>query len=60
MYDDDLDEVRRVGNLWSLGFVGLALCAFSGNIMLALGFSVAGERMTRTLRNMAFNSMVRC
>lgn len=50
--------MRRVGNLWAIGFVYLGLCALIGHIALATGFAVAGERMTRTLRTMAFKSMV--
>lgn len=59
MYNPDTDELRRVGNLWALGFVGLGLCALCGHMAMAIGFSVSGERLTRTLRNMAFNAMVR-
>lgn len=60
LYKEDKDELRRVGNLWALGFIGLALCALCGRLALETGFGVAGERLTRTLRNMAFNAMVRC
>ncbi|CAM9703395.1 unnamed protein product, partial [Scytosiphon promiscuus] len=59
LYRPDTDEMRRVGNLWALGFVGLGLAAFVGNFILSTGFAVAGERMTRTLRIMAFEAMVR-
>lgn len=59
MYNPDTDEMRRIGNRWALAFVGLGLCALAGHLSMAAGFSVAGERLTRTLRNMAFNSMVR-
>ncbi|CAM9424479.1 unnamed protein product [Ascophyllum nodosum] len=59
LYNPDTDEMRRVGNSWALGFLGLAVCAFVGHVILATGFAVAGERMTRTLRNMAFKAMVR-
>ncbi|CAM9424622.1 unnamed protein product [Ascophyllum nodosum] len=59
LYNPDTDEMRRVGNSWALGFLGLAVCAFVGHAILATGFAVAGERMTRTLRNMAFKAMVR-
>ena len=58
LYNPDTDEMRRVGNSWALGFLGLAVCAFVGHVILATGFAVAGERMTRTLRNMAFKAMV--
>ena len=58
LYNPDTDEMRRVGNSWALGFLRLAFCAFVGHVILAAGFAVAGERMTRTLRNMAFKAMV--
>lgn len=51
--------MRRVGNLWALGFLGLAVCALLGRLALETGFGVAGERLTRVLRNMAFEAMVR-
>lgn len=59
LYNPDKDEMRRMGNRWALGFVGLGFCALVGHVILATGFSVAGERLTRTLRNMAFTAMVR-
>ena len=58
LYNPDTDEMRRIGNSWALGFLGLAVCAFVGHVILATSFAVAGERMTRTLRNMAFKAMV--
>lgn len=58
-YMEDKNELRRVGNLWALGFVGLALCALGGRAALETGFGVAGERLTRSLRNVAFKAMVR-
>lgn len=59
LYQDDTDYMRTVGNRWALGFVGLGLCSFLGNLLLSTGFAVAGERMTRSLRKMAFEAMVR-
>ena len=32
--------------------------ALAGNFILSTGFAVAGERMTRSLRKMAFEAMV--
>lgn len=58
LYNSDTDEMRKTGNLWALAFVGLGICAFVGHVTLATGFAVAGERLTRTLRNMAFKAMV--
>jgi len=57
-YLEDTDEMTRIGNRWALGFVGLGLAALLGNFILSTGFAVAGERMTRSLRKMAFESMV--
>ncbi|CAN0560241.1 unnamed protein product, partial [Ectocarpus sp. 12 AP-2014] len=59
LYREDVDEMRTIGNRWALGFVGLGLIALVGNFILSTGFAVAGERMTRTLRKMAFEAMVR-
>ena len=50
--------MRTIGNRWALGFVGLGVCALIGHIALAAGFAVSGERVTRTLRSMAFKAMV--
>lgn len=58
LYITDTDEMQRIGNRWALGFVGLGICALIGHVTLATGFSVAGERLTRTMRNMAFKAMV--
>lgn len=58
LYNPDTDEMRRIGNRWALAFVGLGLCALVGHVTLATGFAIAGERLTRTLRNMAFKAMV--
>lgn len=59
LYKEDTDEMRKIGNRWALGFVGLGFCALIGHVTLAAGFAVSGERVTRTLRNMAFKAMVR-
>ncbi|CAM9873859.1 unnamed protein product [Hapterophycus canaliculatus] len=54
LYSEDADEVRSVGEKWSLGFVGLAVVAIVGHCAMAYGFSVAGERLTRRLREIGF------
>lgn len=59
LYRPDTDEMRRIGNRWAVGFVGLGFCALLGNLILSTGFAVAGERMTRSLRKRAFEAMVR-
>ncbi|CAN0077188.1 unnamed protein product, partial [Discosporangium mesarthrocarpum] len=59
LYKTDVDRMRREGNLWAIGFVILGLVAFIGHFCLATGFAVAGERLTRILRKMVFESMVR-
>lgn len=58
MYMEDKEQMRKIGNRWALGFVGLGVFTFFGNFALSVGFAVSGERMTRTLRNMAFRAMV--
>ncbi len=58
MYLEDKDEMRKIGNRWALGFLGLGICTLLGNLALSVGFAVPGERLTRTLRNMAFKAMV--
>ena len=50
--------MRKIGNRWALGFLGLGICTMLGNLALSVGFAVSGERMTRILRNMAFKAMV--
>ncbi|CAN0534517.1 unnamed protein product, partial [Scytosiphon promiscuus] len=50
--------MRKIGNRWALGFVALGVCNLFGHIALSTGFAVSGERLTRTLRNMAFRAMV--
>lgn len=50
--------MRKIGNRWALGFLGLGICTLLGNLALSVGFAVPGERLTRTLRNMAFKAMV--
>lgn len=59
LYEPDTDRMTTIGNRWALGFVGLGFCALIGHFMLSTGFAVAGERMTRSLRKMAFEAMVR-
>lgn len=50
--------MREIGNRWALGFLGLGLSALLSHFILSTGFAVAGERMTRSLRKMAFKAMV--
>eukprot|EP00903_Cladosiphon_okamuranus_P008530 g8189.t1 len=59
LYATDPDKVREVGEKWSLGFVGLAAVAIVGHTAMAYGFSVAGERLTRRLREVGFKSILR-
>ncbi|CAM9323468.1 unnamed protein product [Pylaiella littoralis] len=59
LYLEDKDEMRKIGNRWAMGFVALGVCTLLGNLALSTGFAVSGERLTRTLRNMAFEAMVR-
>ncbi|CAM9784749.1 unnamed protein product, partial [Ectocarpus sp. 12 AP-2014] len=59
LYLEDTEQMRKIGNRWALGFVGLGFLNLVGNMALSTGFTVAGERLTRTLRYMAFEAMVR-
>ncbi|CAN0502125.1 unnamed protein product, partial [Ectocarpus sp. 12 AP-2014] len=59
LYATDPDKVRSVGEKWSLGFVGLAAVAIVGHCTMAYGFSVAGERLTRRLREIGFKAILR-
>ncbi|CAN0102225.1 unnamed protein product [Pylaiella littoralis] len=59
LYATDPDKVREVGEKWSLGFVGLAALAVVGHCSMNYGFSVAGERLTRRLREIAFKAILR-
>ncbi|CAM9814882.1 unnamed protein product, partial [Sphacelaria rigidula] len=47
-------QIREVGEIWSLAFVALAVVAILGHCCMAYGFSVAGERLTRRLREIGF------
>ncbi|CAN0433901.1 unnamed protein product, partial [Discosporangium mesarthrocarpum] len=47
-------QIRQGGFDWAMAFVGLALLTFLGNTLSSYGFSVAGERLTRRLREMCF------
>mmetsp|Transcript_14361 Transcript_14361/g.20338 ORF Transcript_14361/g.20338 Transcript_14361/m.20338 type:complete len:1250 (-) Transcript_14361:58-3807(-) len=58
-YITDKDKMRDVGFKWTAGFVGLAGLAIIGYIMLTTGFAVSSERLTRRLREMAFESILR-
>jgi ABC-type multidrug transport system fused ATPase/permease subunit len=51
--------LRKTGNNWVLGFLGLAGGAILGYLLLGWGFATAGERMTRRLRQSAFEAIVR-
>ena len=56
-YEPTAAEVRRQGNLWVIGFVVMAGGAVTGHLLLAYGFATAGERMTRRLRETAFEAV---
>lgn len=47
-------QIERAGEKWALAFVGLSALAAIGFASLSYGFGVAGERLTRRLREIAF------
>lgn len=51
---DVLKQIRESGERWAMGFVALAALALVGFGSMSYGFSVAGERLTRRLRENAF------
>ncbi|CAM9429594.1 unnamed protein product [Ascophyllum nodosum] len=59
LYGTDADKIRKLGETWSLGFVALAIVALVGHMSMSYGFSVAGERLTRRLREIAFKAILR-
>ncbi|CAM9430112.1 unnamed protein product, partial [Ascophyllum nodosum] len=59
LYGTDADKIREMGEKWSLGFVALAIAAVVGHTSMSYGFSVAGERLTRRLREIAFKAILR-
>ncbi|CAM9999696.1 unnamed protein product, partial [Laminaria digitata] len=59
LYSTNVDTLREVGEHWSLGFVGLAVVAVVGHCCMSYGFSVAGERLTRRLREIGFKAILR-
>lgn len=47
-------QIERTGEKWALAFVGLGALAVIGFASLSYGFGIAGERLTRRLRQIAF------
>lgn len=56
-YYTDPDEMRHAGYRWIIGFVVLAVAVVAGYTAMSGGFATAGERMTRRLRQTAFNAV---
>eukprot|EP00953_Heterococcus_sp_UTEX-ZZ885_P013591 7765-Heterococcus_DN1.PRE.3 len=52
----DAEELRTTGNNWVCAFLGLAAASILGYMLLGWGFATAGERMTRRLRESAFEA----
>ncbi|CAM9430402.1 unnamed protein product [Ascophyllum nodosum] len=59
LYGTNADKVRETGEIWSLSFVALAIVAVVGYTSMSYGFSVAGERLTRRLREITFKAILR-
>jgi ATP-binding cassette subfamily B (MDR/TAP) protein 1 len=58
-YTVDPSELRAVNGRITMGFVALALGSFVFNLFLGCGFSVSGFRLTRRMRALAFDAIVR-
>ncbi|CAM9371348.1 unnamed protein product [Chrysoparadoxa australica] len=57
-YTTDFEQLRRDANEYAIYFAVLGAAAMVGHTMLAYGFAVAGERMTRKLRAMCFKAFL--
>jgi len=56
---DDLDEMRDVNFRLSLWFLLLAVASFLANIAMGIGFGVSGFRLTRRMRVLVFEKIMR-
>eukprot|EP00545_Synedropsis_sp_CCMP1620_P013131 CAMPEP_0119006186 /NCGR_PEP_ID=MMETSP1176-20130426/2153_1 /TAXON_ID=265551 /ORGANISM="Synedropsis recta cf, Strain CCMP1620" /LENGTH=1320 /DNA_ID=CAMNT_0006958075 /DNA_START=89 /DNA_END=4051 /DNA_ORIENTATION=+ len=52
-------DMLEANRKWILSFLIFALASFVGHAMIGCGLSVAGNRLTRRLRLLAFNSIIR-
>ncbi|KAG5185500.1 ATP-binding cassette, sub-family B, member 1A [Tribonema minus] len=57
LFNTDDDAMRHEARKWSLSFVALALSSVVAHVMLAVGFTVASERLVRRLRRIALQSV---
>ena len=57
MYLTDGQAMRTEGYKWVCGFIALASASLIGYFMLSYGFATAGERLTRRLRERAFEAV---
>lgn len=57
-YADDTDKLRSQTPLWAGLFVAIAVAAFVGWILQAF-YAVAGERLTKRLREVVFRAVLR-
>jgi ABC-type multidrug transport system fused ATPase/permease subunit len=58
-YTVEAADMRDANLPWSLGFLALAGASLIGNTMVGVAFSICGYRLTRRLRTLAFEAIVR-
>ena len=55
----DMEESRRRSLIWSLMFLGVGGAHFVGHLLSTGLFGVAGEKLTRRLRRLSFQAILR-
>ncbi|KAJ3078378.1 ATP-binding cassette, sub-B (MDR TAP), member 4, partial [Quaeritorhiza haematococci] len=55
----DIDQMRRDAIFWALMFLVLAASAFVVNFLQVSLFSITGERLTKRLRDLSFQALMR-
>jgi ATP-binding cassette subfamily B (MDR/TAP) protein 1 len=58
-YTESAANMRLLNYRFAFGFLGLALMALVGHVAFGCCFSVAGYRLTRRMRTMSFEAIVR-
>ncbi|KAL3912758.1 MAG: hypothetical protein SGILL_006759, partial [Bacillariaceae sp.] len=57
--NDEPDKLRDLNQPLSLWFILLAVCSFAANIAMGIGFGVSGFRLTRRMRVLVFERIMR-
>jgi ABC-type multidrug transport system fused ATPase/permease subunit len=58
-YIVEAEDMREANLPWSLGFLALAGASLIGNTMVGVAFAICGYRLTRRLRTLAFEAIIR-